>query len=45
MDAVTVVILSELVELSPQIHVVPEENVIRIFSSKGPDHPFDEWMR
>ena len=45
MNAMSVVIVAELLQLPRQVHRVPEEYVIEIFASNGADKPFNERMR
>lgn len=45
MDAMAVEIGLELVELSLQIHGIPEEHAIEVFTAKGSDQPFNERVR
>ena len=44
MNAIFVVIISELFQLSLQVDCVPDEHVIKKLPSYRPDQPFDEWM-
>ena len=43
-NAIVVVINSELFQLSLQVDCVPDEHVIEKLSSYRPDQPFYEWM-
>ena len=45
MNAIFVVIISELFQLSLQVDCVPDQHVIKKLSSNRPDQPFHEWMR
>ena len=44
MNAIFVVIISELFQLSLQVDGVPDEHVIKKLTSYRPDQPFDERM-
>jgi len=43
-NAIFVVIESELFQLSHQVNCVPDEHVIKKLPSYCPDQPFHEWM-
>ena len=42
MDAISVVVISELIQLPLKINRVPEERAIQILSPDRPDQPFDD---
>ena len=44
MNAVSIVVVLELIQLSRQIKGVPEEPVIEMFAANGADEPLDEGM-
>jgi hypothetical protein len=44
MDAVSIVVSLEVIELSLQIGDIPEQNPVEILAPDGPDQPFDEGM-
>ena|SRR5437773_2314223 len=43
-NAIFIVIISELFQLSLQVDCVPDEHVIKKLPSNRPDQPFYEWM-
>jgi len=43
-NAIVVVIGSELFQLSLEVNCVPDEHVIKKLPSNRPDQPFYEWM-
>lgn len=45
MYKVRVVILAKINKLSHQVDGLPEENLVKIISTNGPDQPLDEGMR
>ena len=44
-NAICVVVISELFELSLHVDGVPDEHVIKKLPSYRPNQPFHEWMR
>ena len=44
-DAPLVVVGGEPIQLAMQVEAVPEEGLVEILASKGPDQPLDERMR
>ena len=45
MAAVAIVIVPKNLEFPRQIHGIPEENMIEVFTPNRPDQPFHEGMR
>jgi hypothetical protein len=39
-----VVIISEILQLSPQVDSIPNYHLVKKLPSYRPDQPFDEWM-
>ena len=44
-DAIRTVILLECSQFSFQVTGIPEEHLIEVLTTSGPDQPFDERMR
>jgi hypothetical protein len=45
MCAVHIVVLAEISQLSLQVTDIPEEHMVKKFSTNGSNQPFDEGMR
>ena len=43
-NAIFIVIIFELLQLSPQVDCVPDQDVVKKFPSYRPDQPFHERM-
>ncbi len=45
MSSVPIVVLLEITELPLKVLSIPEENVVKVFTTNRPDHSFNERMR